>query len=144
VIVVVPVPVPVMTPVLKAAVAILVLLLVHVPPPASERLVVSPLHKKVLPVIAPGAGLTVIGLLTEQPVVVIVYEIVVVPVATPETTPVDDPTVAALVFELLHVPPPASVSDIVVPTHTEDAPVIGAGSALTVNTVVALQPELSV
>ncbi len=71
-IVVVPVPVPVITPVLKAAVATLVLLLVHVPPPASLRLVVNPLHKKVLPVIVPGAGLTVIGLLTEQPVVVIV------------------------------------------------------------------------
>ena len=140
----VPVPVPVIMPVVKPAVAILVLLLLQVPPVPSLRDVVRPLQRNVEPVMLPGNGLTVIVFITEQPVVVIVYEIRLVPVATPETIPENEPTVAALELELLHEPPPPSVNATVAPTHTDDAPVIAAGKAFTVNTVVALHPELRV
>ena len=62
---------------------------------------------------------------------------VVVPARTPVTIPVDEPTVATLAALLLHVPPPASVSVVVVPTQTTAEPLIGDGKGLTVTTEVA-------
>ena len=73
---------------------------------------------------------------------------VVVPAATPVTTPPD--TVPTAVFVLLHAPlPTASVNVVVVPTHTVAVPVIvpALGDELTVKTVVAAmvpQPEVTV
>ena len=64
---------------------------------------------------------------------------VVVPEATPVTTP-DAFTVAFAVFELLHTPPPAaSVRAVVEPAQTEVVPVIdpAAGNGLTVTIEVA-------
>lgn len=142
--VVVPVPMPEITPVPDPAVAILVLLLLHVPPPASESVVVKPLQINVDPVIAPGEGLTVIVLFAVHPVTGNVYVMTEVPVARPETMPEKLPTVATLVLELVHVPPPASVSEIVELMQTDDEPVIAAGKAFTVTMPVAAQPELSV
>jgi hypothetical protein len=57
-----------------------------------------------------------------------------VPVATPVTTPEDDPTVATVVVELIHEPPlVASVSVIDDPAQTVLPPLIAAGAAVTVS-----------
>ena len=66
-----------------------------------------------------------------------------VPAATPVTTPLPDPTVATPALPLFHVPPPASLSVMVRPTHTGVFPVIEVGVGLTVITVVVIQPELT-
>ena len=63
------------------------------------------------------------------------------PVSTPVTMPVEEPTVAVPVALLLQVPPAGiSPSAVVSPWHTESVPVIADGSALTVTTVVRIQP----
>jgi len=52
-------------------------------------------------------------------------------------------TVAMVVLELLHVPPPvASVSDMVEPTHPDAAPVIDAGPVVTATVVLTVQPSV--
>lgn len=70
---------------------------------------------------------------------------IVVPAATPVTTPVE-PTVAILVAVLLHTPPvAASVKVILVAGHTVDAPDIepALGLGFTVTTAVAANvPQL--
>ena len=67
--------------------------------------------------------------------------IVVVPAATPVTTPVVDP-IFTLALLLLHVPPMLpSVSVIVKPTHTVDGPSIVDGYGLTVTVVVTIHPD---
>ncbi len=66
------------------------------------------------------------------------------PVAAPETRPVDDPIVATVVLLLVHVPPPTSVSVVVKPMHTLAAPVIADGAGLTLATNVARHPVLKV
>jgi hypothetical protein len=66
-----------------------------------------------------------------------VYVMMVLPVLTPATTPDASATVAAAVLLLLHVPPAvALVSEIVDPGQTVDNPVISAGKASTLITVV--------
>ena len=62
------------------------------------------------------------------------------PEVTPNTVPVDIPTVATDVLLLVHEPPPASVRAVVELTHTEAVPVIAAGDVLTVTVIRALQP----
>jgi hypothetical protein len=63
---------------------------------------------------------------------------VTVPADTPLTTPVDEPTVAIVVFPLLHVPGPTElVSVVVAPTHTFMLPVIVAGIGYTVTGIIA-------
>jgi hypothetical protein len=65
---------------------------------------------------------------------------VVVPAATPVTTPLPVPTMAAAVLLLLHTPLPAgSVSVMVAPTQTADAPDIAPAerNGATVITLVA-------
>jgi len=65
-----------------------------------------------------------------------VYDIVAVPTLLPFTVP-SVPTVATIVLELLHVPPPvASVSAVVDPWHMTAVPVIIAGWVFTVTTAV--------
>lgn len=59
-----------------------------------------------------------------------------VPAIIPVTSPVDGLIVATDVLELVHVPPPVTLlRDVVRPTHTEFAPVIGSGVAFTVTVV---------
>ena len=57
-----------------------------------------------------------------------------IPCTTPELFTVALPLLA------VQVPPPASVSAVVSPIHTESAPVIGDGNGLTVTMVMAIQP----
>ena len=86
-----------------------------------------------------GSGLTVTITEFEQPPAV-VYIMVVVPPLIPVTIPVE-PTVATLVMVLSHVPPALmSESEVVEPAQRTAVPVIGAGSGLTVTTIVAIQP----
>ena len=58
----------------------------------------------------------------------------------PDTIPVDKPTVAIAGALLVHVPPPASLSVIVPPIHTDDGPEIGGGPDVTVIVCVLTQP----
>ena len=71
--------------------------------------------------------------------------IIEVPIATPETTPEADPTVATPVLLLLHVPPvTASVSVVVEPVQSVTVPRMAVGVGFTVTTKVAEQlvPEI--
>jgi hypothetical protein len=64
-----------------------------------------------------------------------------VPADNAETTPLEDPTVATVVLELLHEPPSEALLSVdVAPSHMLVFPVI-AGNAPTVNTLVAKQPS---
>jgi hypothetical protein len=133
---------PVATPVDDPMVATLRLPLVHVPPvAASVSDVVKPVQMLSEPPIAGGAAFTVTSAVTLQPVADILYVMRDVPVAIPETTPVEVPIDATVVLLLLHVPPGVpSVSDVLPPTHIARLPVIGAGSGLTVTTTQREQP----
>ena len=63
---------------------------------------------------------------------------VTVPLMTPASTPLDEPTAATDGALLVHVPPPAaSVSVVVAPTQTRSEPPIGAGPEFTVTPRVA-------
>jgi hypothetical protein len=120
---------PVITPELPAVeVAMLVLPLIHVPPAiALLNVVVDPAHIVVNPVIPGGVGFTVIVVVTVLPETE--YDITLKPAATPVTTPVPVPTVAAAVLLLIQVPPAvASLSLIVDPAQTADGPVMGAAT----------------
>ena len=68
---------------------------------------------------------------------------VVLPAATPPTTPAE--TVPLAVFVLLHTPPPdASVNVSAEPTHTAELPEMlpAAGNGLTVTTTEEEQPPI--
>lgn len=66
---------------------------------------------------------------------------VVVPIATPETTPVEKPIVAMVVLLLAQVPPVTELlSAFVPPMQTEVIPVMAGGKGLTVTTMVDIQP----
>ena len=63
-----------------------------------------------------------------------------VPIDTPVTTPVEEPTVANAVLLLLHVPPGvATVNVVVCPTHTLLAPLTDVGGATIVTVRAAMQ-----
>ena len=65
----------------------------------------------------------------------------VVPALTPVTMPVEDPTTATAVLELLHVPPEvALLSDVLAPIQADRVPIMGAGNGAMVMTAVAKQP----
>ena len=115
----------------------------HVPPPTSSaRVIASPTHTWLGPVIGNGGIVMFTIWNTVQPNLV-VYIMAVAPDATPVTTPEVEFIVAAPVIVLLHVPPGvASASVIVRNLHTVVGPVIGAGSGFTVTTLVAAQPVL--
>jgi hypothetical protein len=114
-------------------VAIPVALELHVPPGVELlRVILAPTHTVPRPVIGNGSGFTVMVTVEVQPVAS-VYEITVVPIDTPVTTPVSEPTVATDTFVLLHVPPDVtSLRVITDPAQTEVGPVIGEGDGLTV------------
>lgn len=63
-----------------------------------------------------------------------------VPPETPVTTPVPETTVATAVLPLLHVPPPASVSETVNPGHVIMVPVMAPGAGFTVTVVTVKHP----
>src|ERR1043165_9782443 len=70
-----------------------------------------------------------------------------VPVATPVTMPVEEPTVATAVFAELQTPPGATLLNVVaLPGQTVAVPVIAPalGMGLTVALLVALHPEEAV
>ncbi len=134
----VPADTPPAMPVASPIVATAVLLLVHVPPPASVRVELVPTQNDETPEIGLGNGFTVTVVVIRQPVGR-VYVITDVPVETPETIPVVDPTVATVVLLLSQVPPPASDNVVVLPTQTFVVPVMGLGSGFTVIVVVTAQ-----
>jgi len=134
-----PVATPVTIPEAEPTVAIETSAVLQVPPPTSVNVVVDPTQIPVAPVIGVGNGFTVTNFVTKHPVLM-VYEMVTVPPAAPETTPVVDPTVAMPPLLLLHVPPPPSVNVMVDPWHTTDGPEIDDGSGSTVTGVVVMQP----
>jgi hypothetical protein len=93
---------------------------VTVPPTQIGPLFVTPVDD--------GIGLTVATDIADdvQPEAFITeYDILAVPVATPDTVPVL-PTVAIPVLLLLQIPPlVASANEVLAPVHTESVPVIG-------------------
>jgi hypothetical protein len=140
IIIAVPVATPVTTPVELATLAVPGAEELHVPPVvAHKRVMVLPAHTvKDAPVMGAN-GLTVAVAVTKQPVGNM-YDIVVVPVNIPVIVPVGliVPTNGLL---LLHTPPPvASVSVVVLSTHTDKAPAIAAGNGLTVNSTTVIHP----
>ena len=117
---------------------------VHVPAALSlVNAVLEPAHTESVPDIASGIGLTVIVAEVMQPVPR-VYMIVATPWVIPVTAPavpVPTPTVTSV---LLHEPPEvASVRMIVDATQTAEGPPMLPGFALTVTSLIALQPVLS-
>ena len=117
------------------------LLLLNVPPgvPLLSNIEL-PMQTVDGPVRGAGVVLTVTVMPVEQPVG-IVYLIIAMPGVTPVTTPVLKPTVAMAGVLLLQVPPGiASLTVIAVPMHKTEGPTIGAGSGLTLTTVVVEQP----
>lgn len=66
---------------------------------------------------------------------------VVVPIANPETKPVEIPIVAIAVLLLAQVPPvTALLSAFVPPMQTDVMPVMAGGRGFTVTTLVVMQP----
>lgn len=135
-----PAEMPETIPVDKPTAAIPVLLLLHVPPDvASVSVVAVPAHMLAAPLIGEGEGKTVIDLVTVHPVPS-EYVMRVVPVATPVTTPLREPTLTCAELQLHQPPGIASVRVVLLPVHTADAPMIAVGKGLTVIIFVALQP----
>ena len=130
-----PVPAPLTTPVPVTTEATEALLLLHVPPAlASVSVTDEPVQMPLTPLMADGRSLTVTMVVVMQPVGK-VYVMIVVPNATPVTTPEPATTVAIVVLSLAHVPPvEASVSDVVAPMQTLAVPVMVAGNGFTVIT----------
>jgi hypothetical protein len=114
--------------------------LTHVPPVVVlARVVILPSHTTAVPVIVAGSAFTVRTVEVVQPEPR-AYVIVVVPAATPVTTP-DASIVAFAGVPLVHVPPVVTLFNVVVrPSQTVSVPVIVAGSALTVTVAVVMQP----
>ena len=121
---------PVTSPVTPFTVAAAVLLLLQVPLPVPLLLNIAPepTHNAVAPLTVPADGSAVTFIVADvldvpQPEET-VYVIIVLPAATPVTTPVAACTVAAAVLLLLQLPPVLPLLDRVVkePIHTDDAP----------------------
>jgi hypothetical protein len=71
--------------------------------------------------------------------------ILAVPALAPKTKPDVNPTLALVVALLLHVPPGAELpSNVEVPTHTDNIPVLASGIGFTVTSTVREQPKLLV
>ena len=121
-----------------------VLLQLQTPPGvASVRGIVAPAHTTDDPVMVPAegtAGMTVMAFVAETVPQELVTEYLIV--SDPATTPVISPAeTVADVLLLLHTPPAvASVSEIVEPAHTFEAPVTvpAVANGLTVISLVAV------
>jgi hypothetical protein len=134
----VPAVIPVATPVV-ASIVMLPLGVLHVPPAGvALRVVLLPIHAVSVPLIVPGAALTVTTAEVLQPPAV--YTTVAVPGATPPIKP-GLSIVAIVVGVIDHVPPVVVVVSVVVrPTHSVRLPVMGAGVGFTVTILVVVQP----
>ena len=146
-IVVVPGDIPDTTPKAGSIVATVELLLLHVPPAVVLfSVVVFPVHMVVVPVMAPGNGVTVIVKVEIQAPAVVVNRITSVPAVTPVTTPVAATTVATAGVILLHAPAtPPLLSVMVLVTQTVVGPVIVAtGFTVTTFPALAVIPHASV
>ena len=112
----------------------------------SVRVMLVPVHRDVAPFMLAGVGITVTivtAVLAQPDPPVTVYEMTSVPAVTPVTMPVL-PTIVAPVAPALHTPPEtASVSVILLPTHTADGPLTAptVAGGLTVTIVVTVLPE---
>ena len=121
--------------------------LLQIPPVvASVKIVFEPAQTIGVPAMVPalGVGLTVTTCVAAAvpQLLVTVYDIVVVPVAMPLTTP-EVPTVPVDGLTLLHAPPvAASVKAVLAPVQTVGVPEIvpAFGRPFTVTTCVAVQP----
>jgi hypothetical protein len=99
------------------------------------------LRKSASALLAPE--ITETGLIDWQPVVTILYVIIVLPTDAPVTTP-PVVTLATDGLEDDHVPPGVVfVRAIVLPTNTSEGPAIGAGVFFTKKPVVRKHPELT-
>ncbi len=143
-IIAVPVPIPVTSPVASPIVALLVFPLIHVPPEAAlVSVVFEPTQTVPSPVIAGGAGVTVTTVVRMHELET-VYVIVVVPIETGVTTPVDE-IVATEGVPADHVPPVGVEERVMVPAgHRANVPLIVAGKLFTVTSAVDLHPVDSV
>ena len=125
------------------------LLTLHIPPgvPDEVAVIVAVVATVAGDVITPafGAGLTVNTAAIEQPLALVVYEMVVVPLPTDVTTP---PALIVATAELLLVQLLAGVvtscSVFAAPRHINRLPVIGAGCARPVTVKPLAQPVLNV
>lgn len=136
---------PPIVPVARPMVAMDVLPLLHVPPAfASDNVVEAVVHIPVTPVIGELLTVTVFVAFVPQPVE---YVMVLVPFATPVTTPVVEPTVATDALLLLQIPyNEVLLKAVVEPEQTLVVPVIAAlGAVCTVTVDIALAvPQLFV
>jgi hypothetical protein len=129
-----------------------VLDMLHTPPPTDAVYVAGvPMHTVAAPVTVPalGAGFTLSSKVVAAvpQVLVMVYDMMVVPPATPVTTPVPD-TVAAVGLVLLHTPPAVAFDRAVnVPAHIVPGPMMvpAFGERFTVTVcIAATDPQLLV
>jgi len=132
---------PALTAVMKPVVAVTpatpAALLLHVPPLTLDNAVsVSPTVIKDGALMT-GVTFTNIDFVLKQPLG-IVYVIVVLPAATPDTTPAD--TSAIVVLALLHDPEPVAVNVTLDPSHTLVGPVIAGAAALTATVLMLRHP----
>ena len=89
---------------------------------ADDKVVVLPTHTFVVPAMTAGSAFTVYTAVPTHPPL-IVYDIVTVPAATADTTPVPLTTVATLALLLVHVPPLVGLLRLVpAPTHAASVP----------------------
>jgi hypothetical protein len=123
-----PIPAPVTTPV-ALTVATPKLELLQAPPGVAQlSTVVLPMQVNNVPVTASGIGFIVTSLVAIQPA--LLYVIILLPIATLVTIPVDEPIVATLVAVLVHMPPvTVLVSVLVEPIHTAATPPMADGCA---------------
>ena len=125
-------------------VATVVVLLLQIPPPVEQlNAEVVAMHNPVAPVMAAGDVFTVTAVVILHPVDNI-YVIVAVPADIPLTMPVVRATAATDVLLLVQVPPPASLSAVVVPEQSFVTPEINPGVGSTVMVFVVIQPVPSV
>ena len=112
-------------------------------PPGVESLstVTEPTQTPRLPDMGIGNGLTVTACTTAQPLGRL-YEIVVLPAATPVTAPVAASMVAALILLLLHVPAEVVLPNVITEpaAQTDAGPVIAAGYGFNVSGAVVKHP----
>ena len=122
-------------PVVAPIVAAVRLLLLQLPPGVVLVSVAGiPRHRFVVPTIAAGKGLTVTVFVATHPMGSM-YVMVVVPATTPVTRPAEL-MVATAGFPELQLPPLVEFTySIVPPSHTADAPAIGAGNAVMVTAI---------
>jgi hypothetical protein len=145
---VVPVVRPVTSPVVADAVETVATpasALLHTRPAVALVSVVElPMHIELVPVIAAGEASTVTIVVVRQPLAD-VYDIILVPTATPLSTPFTMPIEALPIRELTHMPPAGVlVSVAVAPTQIVPAPAIAAGVSFTVTVFVIAQPVAAI